>query len=88
MTPICGSAGHGTSTHRTAGRARDVGEMQWGPHYGVTKDEHDAHVAVTGRPYTADPMRGAKTESDAGDPDVATGSIIDRVISQSRREAQ
>jgi hypothetical protein len=62
-----------------------VGELQWGPNTAPTKEQHDAIVAMRGRPFTDDGMRPAKTESDAGDPDVATGSIIDRVIANARR---
>lgn len=65
-----------------------MAEFQWGPTTTPTKEEHDAIVAMRGRPFTADPMRAAKTESDAGDPDVATGSIIDRIVAQSRRESE
>jgi hypothetical protein len=65
-----------------------VADGNWGPATGITKEEHDLWVALRGRPLTDGTMRSAKTESDAGDPDIATGSIVDRVISQSRRESQ
>lgn len=64
-----------------------MGEFQWGPATTPTKSEHDAIVAMRGRPFTDDGMRPAKTESDAGDGET-THSIIDRVIAQSRRDSK
>jgi hypothetical protein len=55
------------------------------PAIAPTKDQHDARVAITGRPFTDLHMRDAKTESEAGDGDPT--SVLDRVIAQSRREA-
>jgi hypothetical protein len=59
----------------------------WGPAWGLTRDEHAILEAARGRPVTDGPMRAAKTESDAGDGET-THSIIDRVIAQSRRDSK
>jgi hypothetical protein len=59
--------------------------QNWGPGTALTKDEHTILEALRGRPLTDGPMRQARTESDAGDADIITGSIVDRVVAQSRR---
>ena len=48
----------------------------WGPAYGVTKDDHDIIVAARGRNLTDDSMREAKPDEDQ----TATTSLIDTYL--------
>jgi hypothetical protein len=49
----------------------------WGPATAPTKEEHDAIVAMRGRPYTADPMREARPVDVH---DTSSPSLIDNYI--------
>ena len=49
----------------------------YGPAFGVLKEDHDAIVAKTGRPFTDDGMRPAKPDEDTAE---SRPSLIDRYI--------
>jgi hypothetical protein len=53
----------------------------WGPPVALTKEQHDAIVARTGRPITQDPMREAKPDEDTYD----TPSLVDKYINDIKR---
>jgi hypothetical protein len=53
-----------------------VNSTYWGPSKALTKDQHDAIVAVTGRPITQGPMRPAKPDEDTTE----STSVIDRYL--------
>ena len=61
-----------------------MSRANWGPAYGVTKDDHDVIVATRGRNLTDDCMREARPDEDMA---ASRPSIVDRYITANRREA-
>jgi hypothetical protein len=52
----------------------------WGPAYGLLKEDHDAIVAARGRNVTDETMRDARPDEDQ----TATTSLIDTYINNRR----